>query len=398
MSSAISVTWRRHGGWILLVIGGVIAFTLGIRFVREVERLLYVPTGPIDLQLYHRLIRDWFAGIPVYAESRAAVHPPALFFMLWPIYGWLPEEATRWLFALTTALVVIVFILLVLRASNPRTVPERAFLAGLVLMCYPTAVTIGIGQVTLYVLLAALAGILLVQNERPGPGRDAVAGALLFFSLVKPNLTLPFFWALAFQKGSTRPLTLALAAYIAATAASLALHGVGLNGLPGLISAWYDTSERGLAAAGYGNVHAWLGALGLRAWIFPASALVLGLHGLWTYHHRRADPWVLTGVAAVVARIWAYHRLYDDLLLIFTLVALYRWIGRAPPESGRAILARILFALGSAALLAPATLLIAHAQAAVVAIWLLQLGFLMSEARPSPEPVRSEKPVPQDND
>ena len=46
--------------------------------------------------------------------------------------------------------------------------------------------------------------------------------------------------------------------------------------------------------------------------------------GVWLYRHRRVDLWLQLGVIAVVARLWAYHRLYDDVLVVLALVALFR--------------------------------------------------------------------------
>jgi len=47
--------------------------------------------------------------------------------------------------------------------------------------------------------------------------------------------------------------------------------------------------------------------------------------GLWTFVNRRADLWLLISVTAIVARTWTYHGLYDDLLFVFPMVALFRY-------------------------------------------------------------------------
>jgi hypothetical protein len=353
---------------------------LGARLVVEVHRLLFEPTGPNDLLLYNELIRDWFAQVPVYVGHRGAVHPPAVFLLLWPIYGWMPAQLVRWYYALTTALVVAAFVGLLLREARPVRSIDRALLAVLVGTCYPAAITIGNGQITFYILIAVLAGILLSLRESPGARRDAALAALFLFALVKPNLTLPFFWVIAFTKGWFRPVILALVAYGVATVTAIALHGIGLDGVRALLAAWYTRGEYGFSATGYGNLHSWLGEIGLTSWIFPASGLVFALHGLWAWRHRGADPWVLIGVAAIVARLWAYHRVYDDLLLLFPVIALYR-LARSDSSDMEAWL---LFLLGSVALAAPITPLIERASWTIVAVWFLQLAYLMRRARPSP--------------
>lgn len=367
---------------LLLALAAVVAAGLIARLGLQVHRLLFEPQGPIDLLIYHRLIHGWFEGLPIYAQRRTAVHPPALFLLLWPIYGWLPAEATRWLYALTVFPVLGAFAAILLREAHPARRSERALLTLLVVGCYPSAITIGIGQITLYVLLAAIAGTFLVLREPPDAARDAVAAALFLVALIKPNLTMPFFWVIAFRKGGIRPVVLALVGYFVATAVAMVLHGTSLDAMRALLLAWYFKGQGGFSTTGYGNLHSWLGDLGLNSWIFPASGVVFAAHGLWAWRHRDADPWVLIGVAAIVARIWAYHRLYDDLLLIFPLVALYRLAGNAPEGEGAG--AWLLFALGAAALIGPATLLVESAAWGLAALWFAQLLFLMRRARPSP--------------
>jgi hypothetical protein len=302
-----------------------------------------------------------------------------VFLLLWPIYGWLPAEGTRWLFAVTVVPVLAALVAVLLREARPASGVDRVLLAILVVTCYPTAITIGNGQITLYILLAAVAGMLLVRREPPGAIRDAVAGALFLVALIKPNVTLPLFWVIAFEGRWVRPAALAIGAYLVATVASIALHGTGLDTLSDLWSGWFQRGEVSFANTGYGNIQVWLGDIGLHGWIFPASGLVFALHGAWSWRHRRADPWVLIGVAAIVARIWAYHRVYDDLLLVFPLIALYR-LARSD-DSARG--ARILFAVAAVSLAIPITLLVERATWVLVTIWWAELAFLIAHARRS---------------
>jgi hypothetical protein len=321
------------------------------------------------------MIREWLAGMPFY-EERGGIHPPAVFLLLWPLYGWGSATMTRWVYALATAIVVAGFGRLLLREARPASAWERALLTLLFVGGYPAAITIGNGQLTFFILFAAIGGVFVCLRQAPGAGRDALLTGLFLIALIKPPLTLPFFWVIAFSKGWLRPAILALAAYAAVTGISVALHGTTLDGFLSMLLSWYVRAEYGMSETGYGNLHGLLGGLGWSAWILPASGLVFALHGLWTSRHRDADPWVLLGVAAIVARIWAYHQVYDDLLLIVPLIALYR-IGRG---ESRDRTAWALFLAGAAALAAPVTPILAHASWALVAVWLLQLGYLMHRA------------------
>lgn len=365
----------------VLAVAALALVVMGARLALEIDRLLFVPQGPVDLLIYHGVMRDWFAGNPIYEGLRGAVHPPGTYLILWPLIGWGPMRIARWVYAVQTAVVIALFARLLLREARPGSGSDRGLIAVLVVACYPAAITIGNGQITFHVLLATLAAVLIQLREAPGARRDAALTALFLFALVKPHLTLPFFWVIAFSRGWLRPAILAIVAYLAATAVSIALHGTGLEGVRALLEAWFVKGRAGAVMAGYGNLHIWLEQLGLRSWIFPASGLAFALHGLWSWRHRTADLWIRIGVAAIVARVWAYHRVYDDLLLVLPLIALYREANREAADPT----ARGLFLLGAVVLAAPITPILERASWGVVAVWLLQLVYLVRRARQTRE-------------
>jgi hypothetical protein len=75
--------------------------------------------------------------------------------------------------------------------------------------------------------------------------------------------------------------------------------------------------------------------------------------GLWIYRHRDVDFWLLLAVTALVARFWAYHRLYDDLLLLLPEIALFRLAKRGPSVGDADLGAGTLLAISAAGLLLP---------------------------------------------
>ncbi|HJU86944.1 MAG TPA: hypothetical protein VJ788_06215, partial [Gemmatimonadota bacterium] len=105
---------------------------LSVRLAYELNRLVLEAGGPIDLLVLRHMIREWFAGFPVY-EERKGIHPPAVFVLLWPLYGWGSETLTRWLYALLTAIVAMGFGRLLLREAHAGSTRERALLAILLI-------------------------------------------------------------------------------------------------------------------------------------------------------------------------------------------------------------------------------------------------------------------------
>jgi hypothetical protein len=108
--------------------------------------------------------------------------------------------------------------------------------------------------------------------------------------------------------------------------------------------------------------------------------------GVWTYRYRHADRWVLVGVAALVARMWTYHRVYDDVLILLPELALFRIAKQSLSPDERTI-AGLLLGLSALAMLCPGWLLDEPQQRAWiwtsshVVLWLLVLVYLVNYAR-----------------
>jgi uncharacterized membrane protein len=144
-----------------------------------------------------------------------------------------------------------------------------------------------------------------------------------------------------------------------------------------------------IAANQHATIHTWLTRSGLRGWGLGASLLMVVLLGVWTYRHRRADIWMQLGVAALVARFWASHNRYDDLLMLVPMVALYRLTHLDQGRPGLILIAGALLAANCAILLVPARLFFAKPfwahllETTQTVVWLATLVFLLVSARAS---------------
>jgi hypothetical protein len=227
------------------------------------------------------------------------------------------------------------------RESGARTATERVVAALTPVAMYATAITIGNGQLTLHVLAALMAGMVLLLHGTPSLGRDLAAATLIAIALAKPTVTAPLFWAVLLVPGRVRPAVLTCLLYAALTAFAAAFQQ---RDTLALVAAWLQrgmaSAGRGAITGGYANVQSWLAAAGLDAWSGKAALAMLGGLGVWTFVHRRADPWIVLGVGAVVARLWTYHRIYDDALLLLPMIALARiatGVSRAAGSTSRAL-------------------------------------------------------------
>jgi len=359
---------------------GVVIFMVLLAVPRLAYQLwrLLVDTGSngaLDLKMFSYWTALWFGDEPLILHNLL----PATYPLLWPLTGF---EASRWLWLLLYIISFFWLFSIIKSGAGLREKKELIFAALFLIAMYPTSIIIGNGQLTLFIIPSVMTVVLLGQG-RPSIGREAAMTLLLLFSTIKLPLSAPFFLVALISERSWRPVTLAVLGYILLTL--LAVH-FRSEGLLASIELWIRDASHLASQDGFGNVHKWLGSAGLPEYIMPASLALLAALALWLYMNRKADIWIVLGVTAIVARLWTYHRLYDDILIIIPLVALFRIFrsgGLSPRE--RAIAGALLF-ISWLALLSPGFLLQLGPpvgtifRTGAVAVWLALLAFLVCYA------------------
>jgi hypothetical protein len=392
--SGLREWWTR---WSSKILGGAVVMMvlialvwLGYQFWRFLLRPPPIwpssPVGAVDLNLRHNEVLRWFSGLPIYHESKNAVYPPASYVILWPFLGWLGFTPARWLWAITTVVGLYWLIHLILRESGARTSFERLFVTLMPLSMYATGAAIGNGQLIDHLLPVLIAGILLLQQRQWGWKMDLLNTTLLLGPLVKPSITIPFFWIILFIPKRLKPALLVSIGY-----GALTLFGASFqeSGLVSILHDWVKQITVLSINGGHTNLHSWLSSLGLKEWNLPASAIVLGLLGLWTYRNRQKELWLLLGVTAIVARLWTYHLWYDDLLMILPMVTLFRIAkrGTPTPTDRRDVFASILLFVMILANLAPGGRYLLpppwknYYITGQVLVWIVTLTFLINQTR-----------------
>lgn len=370
----------------------VLGFLAAAKLTDEFRRLLFgtpEDLGAVDLVRRWRETVAWFAGEPVYAMDDA-IYPPATYPVLWPITGWLSFEGARWAWAVVYAGLLAWFAVFCARESGART-REGRIVAGLLPLAFnSTGATIGNGQLLLFSLPPILVACLRLARRAPSAGGDAVAALLFCVAMVKPSATAPFAFIFLSMPRRLRPAVLAAAAYLALTAFALLFQPLDLSVLRGtnvhesatrIIGASYGSLQSALVHAGFVDSPLMV--------LLPVLAL-LGF-GLWAHLRRDADPWLLMAVAALVARMGWYHRVYDDLLTLVAVMALLRCaagrIGGATDDGSRAAVARLLAVGVTAVAILPARSHVGNwwgvarsVNVVTVGLWLASLLFLAREA------------------
>jgi hypothetical protein len=342
----------------------------------------------IDFKYRYEEAARWFDALPVYNAMGRLTYPPATY--------------ARLLWGVSTIAAMLVIAAVAYRGAERGPGSERLLIALLVFASFPVQLSILLGQLSVHAVACAAAGTLVLTRGRGQWASDGAGAALLAASLIKPTLTPPIVAAVLIGVGRWRPALLSGGIY-----AALALAGAAAQpaGIVALHRGWLDSNAtRSLAGEiteGLPNLHLWLAWVGREGWAPTASLIVLIAFAAWAWRRRRADPWVLVGAGAVVARLWAYHRAYDDVVLILAAIALLR-MTRADDVSGR-LPAALILAGTLATLLTPGWLfyetggtLGVAIQYAHAAYWVLVLGFFLTIAgrsRPAPRIDHDARPA-----
>ena len=288
----------------------------------------------IDLQLRLRETTRWWAGESIYRTVGHAVYPPAAYLLFKPLFVFTEFADVRRIWGLWCLLLLIALAWGSVRAAGLQGLSGRAFAVLLPLALSGTAGGIGNGQVSLLCTVFGVGAVLLACRDDASWGSDVACAALFIVALIKPTMTAPLFWVICFLPGRWRPALLIMVGYVVATVlASLALDDGPLL----LLALWTDRAVEGAryGATDGGSVNMQT-ALGVAKLSLHAPLVVLGLVGAlgaWVAGRPSRDPWILMGVAGIVARLAFYHRTYDDLIVLPALVALARVAQR--PARGR---------------------------------------------------------------
>ncbi|MEM8504163.1 MAG: glycosyltransferase 87 family protein [Cyanobacteria bacterium P01_D01_bin.1] len=339
--ASLEIMWSRYGQRMLQVgIGLMVAAALW-RLRLQLPRSIWGEgkVGPVDLISRHREVERWFDGLPVYGAITNGDYPPASYAILWPWLSWLDRPAARWLWAFTSLLMLGWFGWISIRESRATTRWEKVFIFLMPFALYPARMSIRFGQMAIHLMPPLVSGVLMMRSasvsgadatddaidkkleQKPNLRQDLLAAALFVCSLVKPTLSAPFFWLVCFMPGRWRPVLLVSFGY---TALALLATQFQEGNLLSLHIDWLSHAGTMLETLGHASVHTWLEAIDRSDWMLSASLLLFGAMGLWTAIYRRARPWVLLSVAAMVARFWVDHQVFDDVLLWIPLIALFR--------------------------------------------------------------------------
>lgn len=354
-------------------------------------------TAARDLLAQQNVAKVWFDGRPTYGEEPLASYPPATYAVLWVLVGGLDQEAARWLWALLSLCALGLVSFVAVRVAGFERWPQRAMLAVLPFSIYGSAQSIWNGQLTPLVLAALGVCMLLIDSPRRYWWRDGLLAGCFLIALTKPSLSAPFFWVVLLRRGGQRASVLIVAGYVGLTALATSYQ---TGGATAVFSTWLERAQRGIVKGsslnGYGSLSDLLGTLDLSAYSIYASLAALGACGLLVLLTRDRDLWLVIGVVAIVSRLWTYHRVYDDGVVLFALLSLARVAQQRPSQRRQLAFALVILLALWGASHAPVGQLYRSAlwfhgfASAQLFVWCAALGYLLVLLCRPPRPASSE--------
>lgn len=363
LTNSFSSEWRDkiapsiRGWWISHVLGlmriaiVLLAISAIAKLGLEFWRLIWGQTlfAATDLEIAQRHVMTWFAGKSLDVDPVPLLYPPASMAILYPFIGWMSFDAARWFWAATTFAALVWTVYLLKKYGGAESHGELSLVALFLLAMNATGGTIGYGQLGVHILPFLIVGLFSLRQPTSWR-RDIVAALALIAALVKPSIAVPFLWIVLFSPGGWRVLGLITLGYSAVTLLAASFQPAPLLIL---IRDWLGRSSLHATTVGYANVDIWLADLGLGQWALFGSIVVLIVVGVWIYLHRTDDLWLVLGVTAIAARIWTYHFPYDDMLILFPMIALFRIAKRGEAANGYDVVAGLLLAITMLLLLLP---------------------------------------------
>lgn len=398
----LPLSWDRWQRRALILAAAAMAAVAAAWLGYQFWRLLWQPEtlagrpvhpGAIDLLERYDETTSWFRSLPVLNP----VYPPASYLLLWPFLGWLSSQAAIALWAATSLLAAAWLVALTVRESGVTSLPARVCVALLPLAMYATGATIGNGQLNVHLMPLLVAGILLLRQEPVTARRDWAGSLLVLGSLVKPNISAPFFWIVALALRRWRPALIVVVGYVALTLAAAPFRP---DSLAVQLRNWLSFSAGSAywsSAVSREVVNSWpmqlsinpqqyvLSLLHLQQWATAVSLGILAALGVWIYRRRDADSWLLLGVSGVAARFWTYHRWYDDIVMLLPMIAMLRLVA-ADARPG-VTPSRLLLVAAVLTTLAPGGLYVLPPPwlgvyvVTQIAVWLLLLRVIADAAR-----------------
>lgn len=273
---------------------------------------------PVDLALRYANSNDLIIDkVNIYEVTRHAQYPPSTFGILALVT--VPVSYSR----MDDVWAVINILALILLAKILYQIPTQTIDKWLLIFSFLSfhsiAHGLGVGQITVLIVASTLAAIYLAKNWN-NIFSTFIVILFLTFALGKYSLLLPFGLIFLLDRDLRIPFLGALS--INLTASHFILERVN-SSIPEYIQNVIGHSA-GTANSGTIDIHALLSLVNIGSPYTMLGTLTLLL--LFTFiiikNRQSLNLWDQLALAAITARLFVYHAHYDNVILIFVVIAL----------------------------------------------------------------------------
>jgi hypothetical protein len=256
-------------------------------------------------------------GYPPWAYGTGTV-------LMWPSQ-W---TAARYYFAAVDFVLLLLIALLAYHQGQPGGKQTGLLFCVAVLAAFSIHSTLGTGQLGIVVLASLFGAWWFDEHDRP-----ILAGLCLGIALIKPTLSFPFLIPMLVKR---RWLALVTAALYVGLSSCFTWWLSGTDPVAMLQQMFGPYSLRSIED-GVDPI-AFLSRLDIdaRTAMRITGAGVLAISLALSFIWRRESMLTLFGIAAMTARLWTYHRGYDDVIGVFLMLGLGALALERHSETGKA--------------------------------------------------------------
>ena len=301
---------------------------------------------------------------PELGAVTSGFYPPWAFFMGFIVFPPIPFELTRWYHLILNTISLIILATFAYQIGRSHGKSKAWFIVIACLSISSHATTLGTGQYGI-IINALLIGMFWLLEKN----RNVIAGLIFGLALAKPNISALYFLILIIRKNTQS----VLACLFYVLLASLTI-GFATQVSPIYMLAKTVNKSKYFVKTGYSGVNVFIN-LGIE----PTEAtIMLALFGtaiLITifYFFRHHSLIFLFAIAAVIGRLWTYHLAYDNVMLIFLLLAMFKITFQKYQFSNVLLLSLVLVSL-----LIPSSITdLAYVRIAQSIIWISALIYLL---------------------
>jgi Glycosyltransferase family 87 len=267
-------------------------------------------------------------------------YPPWAFFSGFVFLPPINFELTRWYHAFLNLVSLTILALFAYQIGKPYGKLRAWFTVLACLSISSNCTTLGLGQYGLIVNALLIGAFWLFKKNH-----DLSAGLLLGISLLKPNISALYFLVPIIRKNIRAIFTCSLYLVAASSIVGFVTHTSPLYMLSKIV-----TGARNLPHSEYSAVGIMksLGVSPFAATISLAAVGVCAVIGIF-YLFKNHSLIFLFAIDAVIGRLWTYHLIYDNVMLVFLLLAIIDLTFKKPTKINAIVLILLLLTLSSPA-------------------------------------------------